>query len=59
MSYDRDLSFEYNNPTKIIFGENSVKDIGLEVDNLGGTRALIVTDQGIVKAGLTERIKEA
>jgi aldehyde dehydrogenase (NAD+) len=59
LSYDRDLSFEYNNPTKIIFGENSVKDIGLEVDNLGGTKALIITDQGIIQAGLTARIEEA
>ena len=59
LSYDRDLSFEYNNPTKIIFGENSVKDVGLEVDNLGGTKALIVTDQVIRQAGLTTRIEEA
>lgn len=59
MSYDRELSFEYNNPTKIIFGENSVKDIGLEVDNLGGSKALIVTDQGVTQAGLIERVVEA
>ncbi len=59
LSYDRELSFEYNNPTKIIFGENSVKDIGLEADNLGGTRALIVTDRGIIQAGLIGRIEEA
>lgn len=59
MSYDRELSFEYNNPTKIIFGENSVKDIGLEVDNLGGSKALIVTDQGVTQAGLVDRVVEA
>ncbi len=59
MSYDRELSFEYNNPTKIIFGENSVKDIGLEVDNLGGSKALIVTDQGVTQAGLIDRVVEA
>jgi len=59
LSYDRELSFEYNNPTKIIFGENSVKDIGLEVDNLGGSKALIVTDQGVTQAGLIERVVEA
>jgi aldehyde dehydrogenase (NAD+) len=59
LSYDRDLSFEYNNPTKIIFGENSVKDIGLEVDNLGGSKAMIITDPGVVKAGLTTRIEKA
>jgi len=59
LSYDRELSFEYNNPTKIIFGENSVKDIGLEVDNLGGSKALIVTDQGVTQAGLVNRVVEA
>lgn len=59
MGYDRELSFEYNNPTKIIFGENSVRDIGLEVDSLGGTKALIVTDEGLVKTGLVGQIEEA
>ena len=59
MGYDRDLSFEYNNPTKIIFGENSVRDVGLEVDSLGCSKALIVTDQGILEAGLTERVERA
>lgn len=58
MSYDNDLSFEYNNPTKIIFGENCVRDIGLEVDSLDCSKALIVTDKGIVEAGLTERIEQ-
>lgn len=59
MGYDRDLSFEYNNPTKIIFGENSVRDVGLEVDSLGCSKVLIVTDQGIIEAGLTERVEQA
>ncbi len=59
MSYNRDLAFEYNNPTKIIFGENSVKEIGLEVERLGGSKALIVTDQGLVQAGLAEKIEKA
>lgn len=58
MSYDNDLSFEYNNPTKIIFGENCIRDIGLEVDSLDCSKALIVTDKGIVEAGLTERIEK-
>lgn len=59
MGYDRNLSFEYNNPTKIIFGENCVRDVGLEVDSLGCSKPLIVTDEGIVKAGLVERVEEA
>ena len=59
MDYGRDLSFEYNNPTKIIFGENSVREIGMEVDNLGCSKALVVTDQGIVEAGLAEKVEKA
>ena len=59
MEYDRELSFEYNNPTKIIFGENSVSDVGLEVDSLGCSKALIVTDEGIIRAGLAERVEKA
>ncbi|MCJ7806651.1 MAG: iron-containing alcohol dehydrogenase [Clostridia bacterium] len=59
MGYGRDLSFEYNNPTKIIFGENSVREVGLEVDSLGCSKALIVTDQGIIEAGLTARVEQA
>ena len=59
MGYDRDLSFEYNNPTKIIFGEHSVREIGMEVDSLGCSKALVVTDRGIVEAGLAERVEKA
>jgi len=59
LDYDRELSFEYNNPTKIIFGENSIKEIGLEIDNLGCSKVLIVTDKGIVGAGLSERVEKA
>ncbi len=59
MSYDRDLAFEYNSPTKIIFGENSIKEIGLEIDSLGCSKGLIVTDKGIVEAGLTDKVEKA
>lgn len=59
MAYDRDLAFEHINPTKIIFGINSVKEVGLEIDSLGCSRALIVTDAGIVNAGLAEIVETA
>ncbi len=58
MGYDNDLSFEYNNPTKIIFGENCTRDIRLEIEGLGCSKALIVTDKGVVEAGLTGQIEE-
>ena len=59
MAYDKDLSFIYRNPTKLIFGENTVKEAGVEVDELGCSRALVVTDKGVAEAGLAERVKEA
>ncbi|MFY9258332.1 MAG: iron-containing alcohol dehydrogenase [Dethiobacteria bacterium] len=59
MSYSRDLSFIYYNPTKIIFGEGSIKEIGIEAEALGGTRAVVVTDRGVVEAGLAGEVEEA
>ena len=59
MAYTRELSFIYRDPTKIIFGENAIDDVAAEVDELGGTKALIVTDEGIVKTGLVERLEKA
>ncbi len=59
MAYDRELAFIYRNPTKIIFGENTVNDIGIEVAELGCSKAFIVTDKGVVEAGLAERVKKA
>ena len=59
MAYTSELSFVYRSPTKIVFGENAVDDVAAEVDELGGAKALIVTDEGIEKAGLVERLKKA
>ncbi|OFW60923.1 MAG: hypothetical protein A2W01_12150 [Candidatus Solincola sediminis] len=59
MAYDRDLEFVYRSPTKLIFRENAVKDAGIEVEELGCSRALIVTDKGIVDAGLVEPVEKA
>jgi aldehyde dehydrogenase (NAD+) len=59
MAYDRDLSFVYRNPTKLIFGENSCGDIGIEVGELGCSKAFLVTDPGIVDTGMAERITKA
>lgn len=43
--YGPDLSFVFNYPTKVSFGENLVDDLGLEVGELGCERALVVTDR--------------
>lgn len=59
MAYDTDLSFIYKNYTRIIFGINSVKDVGAEVDHLKCSRAFIVTDKGVEAAGLVEKVQKA
>ncbi len=59
MPYARELRFVYRNPTRVVFGEGSVEGVALEVGSLGGTRALVVTDEGLTKTDLPERIKSA
>ena len=59
MAYAKELSFVYRNPTRVVFGVGSVSGVALEVESLGGTRALIVTDEGLTKTDLPERVKSA
>lgn len=57
MVYDDSLSFVYFGPTKIIFGSgSSTSELEFEMSALGCSRAVVVTDQGIIKAGLSEKI---
>lgn len=57
MVYDDSLSFVYFGPTKIIFGSgSSTSELESEMSALGCSRAVVVTDQGIIKAGLAEKI---
>ncbi len=41
--------------TRLVFGENSVDQIADHVGQCGGTRVLIVTDQGVAGAGHADR----
>ncbi|MCX5914908.1 MAG: iron-containing alcohol dehydrogenase [Deltaproteobacteria bacterium] len=45
-------------PNKIILGQGTVKKVGEEAKALGGSRALIVTDPGIVSAGYAKLVEE-
>ena len=45
-------------PRRTLFGEGCVEEVGLEVSRLGGKKALIVTDPGVVAAGLVEYVLE-
>lgn len=56
MGYDEDLSFNYFGPTKIVYGIDAARDVEIEMGSLGGTKAVVVTDKGIIAAGLIEGI---
>ena len=44
-------------PNRILFGIDAVKEVAAEAKQLGGKKVLIVTDPGLVEAGLVEAIK--
>ena len=48
-------SFEYQLTTKLVFGPNRIEQLGALAKELGASRALVVSDPGIVKAGHTTR----
>ncbi len=45
MRYDSDLSFVFNNPTRVIYGAGSVSEAAMEADRLGMGRVLVVSDR--------------
>lgn len=59
MAYDRGLAFIYRNPTRLVYGEDAVNEVEQEVTDLGCRRAFVVTDRGVVDAGLAERVEKA
>lgn len=52
-------SFKFQAPTKVIFGSDTDNDLGAEIKVLNVQKVLIVTDEGIIAAGLLERVREA
>lgn len=43
-------------PTTVVFGNGALSVLGDHVKRVKGTRALIVADAGVVKAGITEKV---
>ena len=50
------MVYEFLGPRKIIAGENSIASVPNEVRSLKGMKPLVVTDPGVAKAGLLERL---
>ncbi len=49
--------YVFHAPTRVIFGSGTVQATGREVAALGGTAALVVTDRGVVGAGLLDGVR--
>ncbi len=46
-------------PTRIIFGAGSIRELGTEISKHGMRRPLLVTDRGVVRAGLVDHVTQA
>jgi len=52
-------AFNYASLTRIVFGAGAVENVGIEGRGAGGTKALVVTDQGVLKAGLIQGVVDS
>ena len=57
--YDIHKISNFFSPQKVILGQDTVKKVGEEAKALGGRKALIVTDPGIVSAGYIKPVEES
>ena len=57
MEKNPSITHVFRSPNRILFGIDSVKGVAAEVKQLGGNKVLVVTDPGVVEAGLVEPIK--
>ena len=46
-------------PTRIIFGAGSIRELGSEISKHGMRKPLLVTDRGVVRAGLVDHVTQA
>ena len=52
------MKARFNFPTKILFGQGVLYDLVAQVKVLGSKRPLLVTDEGLVKTDIPERIQK-
>jgi alcohol dehydrogenase len=52
-------SFEFVLPTRIRFGAGVSREIGTEIKSMGRSRPIIITDKGLVAAGVVDRLAQA
>jgi alcohol dehydrogenase class IV len=51
--------YSFQLPKKVLFGVKTSENVGLEAKALGGKVALLVTDENMVKMGISGKIEEA
>ncbi|MBI9075873.1 MAG: iron-containing alcohol dehydrogenase [Desulfatibacillum sp.] len=51
--------YEYYNPVKVVAGNKAVDNLPYELEQLGAKRPLVVTDRGVVGAGLMQIVADA
>jgi len=49
--------YEFFCPVKIVSGEKALKGLPYEMDQLGANKAMVITDQGVVGAGLIDQVE--
>ena len=49
------IPFDFNCPTRIVFGPGTLNEVGAIAAGLGAKRVLVVSDRGIVAVGHTSR----
>ncbi|MHB8573111.1 MAG: iron-containing alcohol dehydrogenase [Candidatus Dormibacteria bacterium] len=59
MAYDESLNFIFHSPTRIVFGAGSVREILTEASELGGSRAIVITDQGLAGSAPVAAVEKA
>ncbi|MCX5883210.1 MAG: iron-containing alcohol dehydrogenase [Deltaproteobacteria bacterium] len=51
--------FSWANRPRIMYGPGIRSELGFEMNQLGGTRAVIITDKGVVNAGVVQLVADA
>lgn len=58
-SYPRVTSFAWAGPTRLLIGAGRSAAVAEEVEKLGGTRVLLISDPGVEKTGILKRVEGA
>ncbi len=51
--------FTFDSKTTVIFGQDTVGEFGTQAAKLDAKKALLVTDKGIIQAGLVEKVNQS